>query len=133
MSEVYDAARAAAAWWRNALSAPKHDNGDSSAAGFVGLGLVGMLVARTQPSEIQLAEFETFLHTALWEEMEAHGNARCGVDYHPDPILYDAGQKAGFSKNFPFPWKTMMWVDKDKVRVGAGYQAPIETIWEVKP
>jgi hypothetical protein len=48
-----------------------------------------------------------------------------GTDYHPDRILSESAAEAGLKGEgmTTFPWKTIMWVGKDCVKVGYGYRA----------
>ena len=118
--------KVAAAWWRKQLEAPKFDNG------VVLHGMMAALASGPRPTPEQLDRFEVELAVLLTKETEDYDYCSVGCDYGPDRMLAEAAEKAGINVNGPttFPWKTMMWIDKEGVRVSAGYGAGIQEIFK---
>lgn len=49
-------------------------------------------------------------------------------DYGPDKALANAAREAGIA-GMVFPWKTVMWIKADEVKVAYGYRAAPEVIY----
>ena len=121
-------ARAAARWWREKIDGgAQHDNGDRSQSGIIAGMMADLLNKPTDSSALDL--FEKVLALRLMEEGEKwRGSFSIGCDYGPEGCLLDSALEAGISAN-NFPWKTWMWIDKDRIKVRDGYQMPIVAIW----
>lgn len=123
--------KVAAKWWADKLrnvGPGNFDNGDSSSTGGMAMILATMLAMDTQSSEEAIILFEKRLAETILDQVEQHGSMVIRVDYGPDYILSDLAQETGVSPN-GFPWKTTMWIVKDKVTVSAGYGAPRKVIF----
>jgi hypothetical protein len=146
---IENALEAAADWWTDQLrKVPRLDNGDSSPRGAITWAL-GVSAAMSCPtlSEDQLATFRASLLGFLSGEASVQLRGLRGVpsditmrdvrrrgsiehlgcDYGPDAFLAQACAAAGFDGKMRFPWKTTMWIQRGRVRVGEGYCAkPVE-------
>ena len=123
--------KVAAKWWADKLrkvGPGNFDNGDSSSTGGMAMLLATMLAMDSHPSDEAIDLFEERLADTIKEHVEAYGSMTLSVDYGPDYILGNLAQETGVSTN-GFPWKTTMWIEKDKVSVSAGYAAPCKTIF----
>lgn len=123
--------KVAAKWWADKLRkvVPRnYDNGDNSSTGGMAMLLASMLAMNSQPSDEAINLFEERLADTIKEHVEVNGSMTLDVDYGPDYILSKLAQETGVSAN-RFPWKTTMWIKKDKVSVSAGYAAPCKTIF----
>ena len=120
---------AAAEWWANAIYRPKFDNGDKSQTGDIATMLATMLNAKAPVTKEGAEAFKLALTELLMEEMEGCNYYSINVDYHPDPILFEAARIAKLPNTNCFPWKTQMHVEKNKVTVSAGYGTPCKVIW----
>lgn len=125
--------KVAAKWWADKLrevGPGNFDNGDSSSTGSMAMLLATMLAMDSQSSAEAINLFEERLANVIKEEVESYESMILSVDYHPDYILGCLAQETGVSCN-GFPWKTTMWIEKNKVSVKAGYAAPRELIFTV--
>ena len=137
IQDVETPAEAAAMWWASVLRDPKLDNGD-------GNPLTAVLTAMTkdgrpEPATDVLDQFKANLIERLNESLNAADDytTRYGidlsVDYHPDSVLLDCADKAGFRGGMTdWPWKTTMFVKPEEVSVSYGYRASYEVIWVKK-
>lgn len=123
--------KVAAKWWadkfRN-VGPGNFNNGDSSSAGGMAMIMATMLAMDSEPSAQAIDLFEQKLADTIKEHVESRGSMTLSVDYGPDYILGSLARETGVSTN-GFPWKTTMWVEKDKVSVSAGYAAPTKIIF----
>ncbi len=99
-------------------------------------GMAGMLaiinqVGNSTPKDDQLEQFKICLREQLLERWK-NDNAYIylGVDYGPDPILSKAMGAGGLQTTLP--WKTGMWIQKNKVSVSEGYGADDNIIYSQK-
>ena len=105
-------------WWSKVINKPKFDglskserrdprNKDYQMAELLASALV---------EEINDEQIEIFKKELTEELKKDDYNPYHGlhVDYHPDPALMDAAEKAGISTN-NFPWKTSLWFEEEKV------------------
>lgn len=127
MKEIHEAAVVAAEWWAKEISGyTRHDNGDSSLSSSFAMLLAD--IGQEAPNEEQVETFKAAVIKGIEEypHQDLVGVDLC-CDYGPGGILHDAAEEAGINElNFPF--KTNMFVAKDRVRVSAGYAQPYETI-----
>src|SRR5687768_15110748 len=110
-------AAVAAAWWAEAIGAPKFDNGDTSETGGIAM-MLAYMVAGTGPDADTTSKFAAYLAEDIERQLHAGigtlwARVTIGVDYGPDRILSDAAEKAGV-RGGRFPWKTMMWVTPEE-------------------
>lgn len=116
---------AIADWWTAQIRAlPHHDNGDTLQSN------MGRWAAASSHAKITAAQYELFrqyLIERLPAWLEKHRTIM--VDYDPCQVLHDAAAWANIP-DLVFPWKTVMHVHDDEVLVGAGYGAPLVTIWK---
>ena len=126
----------AAKWWADQFrNGTKQDNGDVMTTMFATL-CAGAFSVTPEHADA----FESALIEALPEHLGKTWKAddpRFGsstralmTDYGADMVLSAAAKSAGIQSGCPpFPMKTVMWIDPDKVRVRHGYAAqPIE-LW----
>ena len=122
-----EAAEVAARWWAERIVGnTRHDNGDTNLS-----RAFAMLMADAGQETLSRAQIETFEAAVIRgiEEFPHQDLVGLHCDYGPGGILHDAAEEAGINElNFPF--KTNMFVAKDRVRVSDGYAHPWETIWE---
>lgn len=90
--------------------------------------LATMLAMDSQPSDEAIDLFEKRLAETIKEQVETCGSMTLSVDYRPNYVLSYIAQETGVNTN-GFPWKTTMWIEKDKISVIAGYVAPCKTIF----
>ena len=123
--------KVAAKWWADRLrnvGPGNFNNGDESSTGGMAMALATLLAMNSQPSEDAIDLFEAKLAETIKKHVEDRGSMTLSVDYGPDYILSSVAQETGVSSN-GFPWKTTMWIYKDKVTVSAGYAAPSKVIF----
>ncbi len=123
--------KVAAKWWADKfwkVGPGNFDNGDSSSIGGMAMLLATMLAMDSHPSDEAIDLFEERLAKTIKEKVEERGSMTLSVDYGPDDILGSLAQETGVNTN-GFPWKTTMWIEKEKVSVSAGYAAPCEIIF----
>lgn len=117
-------------WWANLLDqGARQDNGDAMTA-----VLMGMLSATIKPPKSeQIETFRAELTKGLRAAMEKPHFRSLYNDYGVDPILAEAAKAAGIEANCPpFPVKTCMWINKERVTVRYGYGAPETVLWEAE-
>lgn len=115
-------AKVAAKWWRNAVAEGEWDNGDAFHNAF--FSIMGSGLRENNP-EI-LDRFEKELSELILEEQPFD----LSVDYHPDQILYNAAERAGFkSIDFAFPCKSHMAFRNGCVTAKIGYGAEHKYIY----
>lgn len=123
--EAASPAEAAAQWWAKAVAAPDFNNGDPIAS-----ALGTMLAARSaEPTQTASQRFVEVLAGRLEQRLTQSSYVSVNVDYGPDLLLADAATEAGIDGHNRFPWKTHMWVYRDRVVVSAGYRARHELVW----
>lgn len=129
MKEIHEAAVVAARWWAERIVGnTRHDNGDTNLSSSFAMWMAD--AGQETPNRAQIETFEAAVIRGIEEypHQDLVGVDLC-CDYGPGGILHDAAEEAGINElNFPF--KTNMFVAKDRVRVSAGYAQPYETIWE---
>ncbi len=118
-------AKRAAKWWSDHLrhGAPM-DNGDTSPNGPMTM-MLGTLVQDRMRSQITpeaIDRFEQELAEIIVEEAGEYTFMHIGVDYHPDGVLAQAANRARIDVDFALPWKTSMWIEKDRITVSLGYR-----------
>jgi len=121
--------KAAVDWWAEAIQHPRMDDGDDTLpklmATFGGPSLANNFTEET------MKDFRSTLATGIISEIEKEGGCMfLDVDYRPDRILNEAGQAAGITRRYAYPFNTRMSVSKDEVTVSAGYAASHEIIWK---
>ena len=85
-----------------------------------------LIVAGAEFENILANEIQLYLEPKPWDENSPQTGEALRViyvEYSPNTILTDAATQAGISIN-RFPWKTVMWLSPNgiKVRVGEGGQ-----------
>ena len=127
MKDIHEAAVVAARWWAERIVGnTRHDNGDTNLSSAFAMWMAD--AGQEKPSIAQIITFEAAVIRGIEEYPHQDLVGLC-CDYGPGGILHDAAEEAGINElNFPF--KTNMFVAKDRVRVSAGYAQPYETIWE---
>lgn len=121
-----DVCKAAAKWWRDAISDPKFDNGDASEVGLFTMTLAYMLADKNKATKEQLDSFEEELCKILLTEE----NYVClMVDYNPCKMLCDVADLSDISTSL-FPYKTSMNINFDNgtIFVKTGYGARLEEL-----
>jgi hypothetical protein len=128
--------KVAVKWWGNQLRhTAKQDVGDD----MLNLTMTA-LSPKMEITEAQIQQFEELLNVDLlnkykgnWYEddpMRGGYYRTITTDYHPEGFLYNAAIAAGMKACCPpFPAKTCMRVDPDKVSVSCGYGAKEEILW----
>lgn len=132
---VTNAGEACAEWWADKIfGGVAGNNGD-------GLSSTMAIVAGAQGSEAK-GDRERFVDilaeriNQILERMSSHDSdyealMSLGVDYGPDPILFESAQNAGLSA-VTFPWKTYTYVRPSHVTASLGYGAPTTLIWNAE-
>jgi hypothetical protein len=119
-------AQVAAKWWADHLRhGSSMDNGDDSETGAMTMIMATLLnresLAKRKPQDAD--NFETALVDVLTEKETRHTFCM-GVDYDPDYTLCQAADKAGIKLGMgDMPWKTLMWIDTNTIKVAEGYRA----------
>lgn len=145
---------AAAAWWASRLGCPEPpDNGirdeqERESTFFAGMmAVVGGRDWTDEQRDAFRRELETGIETHLvrwttgiWEGGWDLANPQFGSanrailnDYGPDPVLSEAGERAGLPKlrgTFDLPIKTVMWINPGIVKVREGFGGESVVIWE---
>ena len=127
--EQYDKViRVAADWWAEAVANPKFDNGDA----FTSLFAAVLTADMQKPESGEIQRFKENLGLEILAGLIKNPNYfSLDVDYDPDYHLANAACKAGFRGGvLQFPWKTTMYITKDKVTVRAGYGAKSEVLYD---
>jgi hypothetical protein len=117
----------AVAWWADRLrELAKQDNGDAMTG-----ALMGLLASRMRPpSEEQISTFKVALTEAMRPRMAKPYLRSIVCDYHPDPALREAAEKAGIEADCPpFPIKTGMRIEPGRVSVRYGYGAEEQVLY----
>ena len=144
-------AEAAAAWWASRLGNATQDLGQRDPAArrmSADAFALGALLGRTYTAE-QVDVFRRELavtieeHLRQWEappfedawnpDEPQRGSAlrSFGCDYHPEPVLANAADRAGIKiGSLDLPMKTVMWVNPGIVRVSEGHSGDVVTVWE---
>lgn len=123
--------KVAAKWWADKLrnvDPGNFDNVDNSSVCNLVIILATISALDSEPSSKAIDLFEEKLADTIKEHVENHSSMTLSVDYGPDYILGSIAHETGVSTNV-FPWKTTMWIQKDKVSISAGYAAPTKTIF----
>lgn len=113
-------------WWSKAIEHPKFDNGDTSQQGGIASMLAILAHGGTPVTSEKGKMFSEALRSSLMHGLDGY----ClSVDYHPEGQLADAAEVAGISTDLvSWPWKTVMWFERDGVQVKQGYGAPVEVL-----
>jgi hypothetical protein len=130
-----ESVKVAARWWADQLRGKvEQDNGDALQSAFAtrAAGLIRPL----DPLQIDLFEVDLAqkLDAALDEEerRRRYGEPHLvfGTDYGPDPMMAEVCEELEIRQTMlRFPFKTVMWLYPECVKVACGYRAPIETIY----
>lgn len=126
---IREIAKLAATWWGEAVSNPKFDNGDNGSS-----TVLVKLLASANTNYINTEKKEKFIYQLskdIENTLAKEQKVVLSVDYHPCKLLYDAAIYADIP-NSNFPWKTIMWITKNKVSVCYGYKAPEEFLYATK-
>lgn len=114
--------KVAAKWWADKLRNVKpgnFDNGGSGDVDFWAMMLGTMIAMNTQIPAKSIDKFEECLSETIKKEVDDCGYLTLSVDYGPDYILGKLAKETEISTNI-FPWKTTMWIKKDKISVSSG-------------
>jgi len=104
--------------WKQLLSDPKYDNGDSSLRGAVASSMAKSLPSNASAEKID--EFGEALKSILMDEQTPEHERRfLDVDYHPCTALANAAKAVGLK--LEFPWKTTIRCQVDYLICSAGY------------
>jgi hypothetical protein len=117
----------AAKWWSDQLrTRTKQDNGDNGMA-----AMLMLMVSLQEPSHADKAGvFEAHLIELLDVRLKDQTSCILSTDYAPGGLLNSAAMKAGVPAHCPpFPMKTVMWIEADKVSVKHGYGAKEKVLW----
>ena len=118
-------ARKASKWWADQLRGQsKLDNGDTSEAGML-TALLAVMVQGVEAQKRETSDADKF-EQALYEALLPieHDWFTLGCDYGPDCFLSKVADSAGVNLGMGLPWKTVMWITGDSVKVACGYHAP---------
>lgn len=132
MKETLESAKIAANWWTEKIRGGAiHDNGANDDANVMGMLLANILGFKNAPSEDQLTRFNDILADLISEKLysEPKSYVYLDCDYGPNYILSLAADTAGIDP-IVFPFKTSVFVYKDKVIIRDGYGAPQKEIWK---
>ena len=124
-------AKVAAKWWADRLrnvGPANFNNGDQTERGGMAMMMATLLGMDKQAPKGNIDQFEEQLAQAIEENVEKNGDLTISCDYQPCCFLADIADECGVD-TFNFPWKTVMWVEKDKVTVRFGYGAAPQTIF----
>ena len=115
-------------WWADAIKNPSFDNGDPFTSIFATLLTADM----DKPSNDKVEKFKKYLADEIRKGIIENPNYfTLSVDYDPDEHLSKAASKAHLDTSVAsFPWKTTMFVTRDKVSVRAGYGAAEEVLYD---
>lgn len=134
MSDVKSPGVAAAQWWAEQLGAPTFKvapDGDHPDRAFAdSASIFGRVLADRYPlREGQAEMFVSVLAARVDALLASNGfSTILSVDYGPDRELTVAATAAGIHLS-RFPFKTIMWVYRDHVRAGLGYQGRVRLVW----
>lgn len=127
-------------WWAEQLArGARQDNGDATSNLLVSMLSASMPLA----SEAQVNVFKRVLTDELRAAMAKHWDEsqpqKGGMfrsiynDYGVDSKLAAAAKVAGIEAQCPpFPMKTCMWIDPDRVAVRNGYGAKEQVLWQAQ-
>lgn len=110
----------AAEWWAEKIKKNEpHSNGDNDPRNMTAMMLADILRDRHNKfTNTNICKFKENLINNLLKEDDC---ITFGCEYHPDIILFEAAQKAGFTEDV-FPYKTFMTIRKDgTIFVREGY------------
>lgn len=115
-------------WWAEAVEKPTFNNGDM----FTSLFATLLNEETKKPEEEKMELFKEYLADEIRAGLILNPNYfTISVDYNPDIHLYNASEKAGLNNGIlSFPWKTTMYINKNRVSVRAGYGADEEVIYD---
>lgn len=127
-------AETAANWWAHKVSSPTLDNYDMGEPGQVGgmtmiLATMNAMNRKAEPADVET--FRTKLVSFIEEEIAKNNELRLSTDYGPDYQLAKLADECHIPTEL-FPWKTMMWISPDSVKVSCGYGKPAVTIFGVQ-
>lgn len=133
MNYVPKAIEVAAGWWADELNrVSRQDNGDRMQTTLMN-SMRNPEVAKDKYSQSQVDAFRDILTGNIMVTAQWVRNERLTIhnDYAPDRILMATAEAVGIKVGmFDFPIKTVMFIRAESVRVGVGYGAPIETLYE---
>lgn len=82
----------------------------------------------------QIDAFEAALATVIAHEMRERNTVFVASDYGAGHLLREACKIVEMPNiDDHLPWKTVVWVEADKVQVREGYGAPVEIVWQRSP
>lgn len=112
-------AEIAADWWVQKVQYPSFDNGTEAQGGTPMAGLMALLIsANNTIPEDDLEKFKARIINAI----ENEGVRRLATDYGPCHELSRLTEGLNIPSS-SFPWKTLMVIDDNSVKVSEGYQA----------
>jgi hypothetical protein len=124
-------------WWADQLrTVAQQDKGDAQQS-----AIATVLAFELGPvAEEQVVRFEVELRKRLsnhlrksWRPDDPEWgsyNRALACDYGPETILRHAARDAGIEPSCPpFPTKTVMWINPDKVSVACGYGSEPVQLW----
>lgn len=128
IQKMNSAIEVASNWWADAIKNPSFDNGDPFTSIFATLLTADM----DKPSNDKVEKFKKYLADEIRKGIIENPNYfTLSVDYDPDEHLSKAASKAHLDTSVAsFPWKTTMFVTRDKVSVRAGYGAAEEVLYD---
>ena len=125
-----EAIKTAVSWWANRLRVITPSNFNMG-EGVVGekCAIIAMSLTLKQLSSHDCIDlFEKRLAEEIEKELENYPNITIVVDYAPDSFLRKLADECHINP-MQFPWKTIMQVSCDRVRVQCGYGAKFVTIF----
>lgn len=119
-------AQKAAKWWADHLRQPVTvlDNGDNSETGAMTF-VMAMILQGVEKGKQDPATIDKFEQELAKKIQTLTGKwITVATDYGPDKILSDAAECAGLRLGMTtLPWKTIMWIEGDRILVAEGYGA----------
>jgi hypothetical protein len=132
---IKEISQIASKWWADKIINTKFDNGDNSENGGF-----AMMLAKLNTKDISIESKEKFakeLDEVIEEKINHNiengyeSDIILDVDYGPCKTLADIAEKLQIS-NANFPWKTTMWISKNRISVKYGYSTGIECLYANK-
>jgi len=119
---IEESVKIASQWWADALSNFKKNK--------IELNPNSVYEVAIEDGDIE--KFKNSLYeTILNEYREKNYLCPLGCDYGPDQIIFKAIKKARLNNNLimGLPWKTVMWITSNEVRIRKGYRGVVETLY----